>query len=103
MDTQSLKEKIIRKIEETDDTELLWQIQDAISNYQSLVKEPATQYEVESDEDIVAYTIDGTALTRAEYIADIDSIINSNEKGIPHHEVKAQMDKWVQDRLNGIL
>ncbi|AWH86004.1 hypothetical protein HYN59_13190 [Flavobacterium album] len=81
MNTEKLRQEIIRKIEETDDTELLWQIQDAISNYQSLVKEPATQYEVESDEDIVAYTVDGTPLTRAEYIADINAAEKDFEEG----------------------
>jgi len=102
MDIDKLKEKIIRRIEETDDLGILLDIQDII-NHQSVAAEPAVAYGVESDEDIVAYTVDGKPMTRAEYVADINAIINSNEKTIPHSEVKARMDKWVQDRLNGIL
>ncbi|MCW4467971.1 hypothetical protein OGH69_03255 [Flavobacterium sp. MFBS3-15] len=102
MDIDKLKEKIIRRIEETDDLGMLLDIQDIINN-QSAAAEPAVTYGIESDEDIVAYTVDGKPMTRKEYVADIEGIINSNEKTIPHSEVKARMDKWVQDRLNGIL
>ncbi|MEL1244358.1 hypothetical protein AAEO56_08815 [Flavobacterium sp. DGU11] len=102
MDIEKLRQEIIKKIEETDDMELLLKIRAIIDDYW-MVNEPSVQYGIESDEDIVAYTVDGKPLTKAEYIADIDSIINSNEKGIPHHEVKAQMDKWIQDRLSGTL
>lgn len=104
MDRDKLKEKIIRRIEETDDLGMLLDIQDIINN-QSAANEPAVAYGIESDEDIVAYTVDGKPMTSKEYVADIEAAIKDMEdgKGIPHEQVKAQMEKWIENRLNGTL
>jgi hypothetical protein len=80
MNIARLKEEIIRKIEETNDIDLLLQIQDVILG-NSIVSELSVQYDVESDEDIVAYTVDGKPLTKAEYIADIELAAKEIEEG----------------------
>ena len=95
MDIDKLKEKIIRRIEETDDLGMLLDIQDIINN-QSAAAEPAFEYAIESDEDIVAYTVDGKPLTRAEYIADIEAAEKEFEAGdfYTTDEVKKIVASW---------
>jgi len=96
MDLKNLKEEIIRRIEETDDLELLHQIQDVMTNYQSFASEPAVAYGIESDEDIVAYTVDGKPMTRAEYVADINAAEKEFDEGnfYTTDEVKKIVTSW---------
>ncbi|MCW4467969.1 hypothetical protein OGH69_03245 [Flavobacterium sp. MFBS3-15] len=95
MDIDKLKEKIIRRIEETDDLGMLLDIQDIINN-QSAAAEPAVAYGIESDEDIAAYTVDGKPMTRAEYMADIEAAEKEFEEGdfYTTDEVKKIVASW---------
>lgn len=95
MDIEKLRQEIIKKIEETDDMELLFKIKAIIDDY-SMVNEPSVQYGIESDEDIVAYTVDGKPLTKAEYIADIKLAEKDFEEGnfYTTNEVRKIVASW---------
>jgi hypothetical protein len=107
MDINQLKQEIFRKIDETDNVEVLKRIAMIIEVHNKsthvLNETPAVYGNVIIDEKIVAYTVDGEPLTEMNYKRDIQKIVDDEKPSIPQKQVKSTMDKWVQDRLNGIL
>ena len=111
MSLDKLKQEIIRKIEDTDDLVLLYTINQMLNKYSTHgsvyeINENAIIYgDGDSNDDAVDYKISGTSIGNIEFEKQVLSIIEDCGKGITaaHKEVKSTMDKWVQDRLNGIL
>lgn len=110
MDITKLKQDIIFKIMETNDFDLLSKISELLHFYDitqvtTQVNESAIQYDVNTNEKIIAYKTDGASLNQKQFEEEILSIIEDSGLGntVAHNEVKSTMDKWVQDRLNGIL
>lgn len=78
----------------------------AVLNEAEAEIENGDYYTTDEVRKLVLYTADKQKyLTEQQYKDQIDYLIDDANNGntIPHAEVKSTMDKWVQDRLNGIL
>lgn len=100
MDIAQLKQQIIRKINETEDIELLRKIAAIINSYNNtphMVNESTAHYGSSIvSEEIVAYTVDGNPLTKAAYISILDEAQNEIENGdfFTTNEVRKLISSW---------